>query len=84
MIFRIERFLLLFWRTFGCACRHLRQVRERARFARCLKMSSDRLFILVKARFSQESHSIVFAPKISDQLGVSAKQDIIFSIEEAA
>ena len=84
IIFRIEHFLLLFWRTFGRASNHQSLTCLQGNFVTSFMSAVDGSFKLLQVPLVWESHSIVFAPKISDQLGVSAKEGIIFRIEEDA
>ena len=81
MIFRVERFLLLFWRTFS---RTHTPHRLQGNFVFSVRIVFDGTFKLLQVRLVRESHSIVFAPKISDQLGVIAKEGIILCIAEGA
>lgn len=83
MIFRIECFLLLFWRTF-CGD-NFGQGRTWLFIGPATNgdIDLDWSCETFKVGFVLESHSIVFAPKISDQLGVSAKQGIIILKEGA-
>ena len=74
MIFRIEHFLLLFWRTFGRPSNHESLTCLQGNFITSFVSAADGSFKLLQVPLVWESHSIVFAPKISDQLGVSAKK----------
>ena len=86
LIFRIEHFLLLFWRTFARASSANQQTLTclQGNFVAGFVSAADGSIKLLQVPLVRESHSIVFAPKISDQLGVSAKEGIISRIEEDA
>lgn len=84
IIFRMDGFLLLFWRTLGIERGLLRLVCECGSFGRGKHLRPARSAISRQVNPAHESHSIVFAPKISDQLGVSAKRGIICIADAAS